>query len=498
MPLKLQSAIRKLSDEIDSGRAPHGFIEKYVPSVIIRTHEKPPHTPSLYSLDYGALIQLCMDMQEQPPASDTRAEMVAARGRLTAHPKPYLLSQKLCHMTEADLKWLASQEKVLGPGSVVKLRCDDEGLRRYVEPSVIIRPTTRHSYKEATQTVERKLFYVIERTSIIAATDIMEEVVVLAWPMTGSTLSFACKDNPDPYNLSKTEMRLRAAEMGYVGESDDNLVHNFVNRTAADKYVAQYQIEVKEEWDRGVRRLDAEFAASVAAQDARPDEEPAKDEEPPKKKSKTTSSNTCAAASTSTAPMVLNKYDTTPAKKLTKKAKKAAAEKAKKAADEKAAQEKWDNRPRIKSEVQDPDFQVCLEQMGAGVHHEVALKEYQEAMAKRTAPQASSASSSSASSSSAVQTAQVPKKDAAKAGRTMPDKSTGEIMAELNRCAAQGLQVTVSSLPPATVSSLHPPIVRKTVTLEPLTAAEEKEYDDTQAAAKAARAEKRAEKKRRR
>ena len=209
-------------------------------SVILRTHEKPPHTPSLFSLDYGALIQLCMDMQEQPPASDTRAEMVAARSRLKAHPKPYLLSQKLCHMAEADLKWLASQEKVLGPGSVVKLRCGDEGLSRYVEPTIIIRPTTRHSYKEATRTVERELCYVIERTAIIAATDISEEVVVTAWPMTGSTFFFVCKNNPDPYNLGKAEMRLRAAELGYVGEKDDNLVHNFVNRTAEDKYVAQY------------------------------------------------------------------------------------------------------------------------------------------------------------------------------------------------------------------------------------------------------------------
>ena len=139
-----------------------------------------------------------------------------------------------------------------------------------------------------------------------------------------------------------------------------------------------------------------------------------------------------------------------------------------------------------------------MEQMKAGVPHEVALKEYVEARDRRIALQASSASSSSASSSAAP-TAPGPKVTA-KAPRSMPDKTIGEKMAELDRARAQGLQVTVSSLPPATVSSLpppatesslHPPIVRKTVSLQ-LTSAEEKAWDDEQAAAKAARAEKRA------
>ena len=279
--------------------------------------------------------------------------------------------------------------------------------------------------------------------------------------MTGSLLSFVCKDNPDPYNLSKTEIRLRAAEMGYVGESDDNLVHNFVNRTAADKYVAQYQIEVKEEWDRGVRRLDAEFAASGAraalataqadddAQDARPDEEPPKDEE---QKAATTVEQDSGAAMLG----------------LMKRAGDAASKK--RAGGAAAARQKKKSKT---TEMRRIDYSEPI-------------------VPTPTATQAGAPASSSASSSSAAPTApgpkndettRAPKKVAANAGRAMmPDKTAGEIMAELNKCAAQGLHVTVSSLPPAIV---------KSVTVKPLTAAEEKEYDDAQAAAKAARAEKR-------
>ena len=68
-------------------------------------------------------------------------------------------------------------------------------------------------------------------------------------------------------------------------------------------------------------------------------------------------------------------------------------------------------------------------------------------------------------------------------------------MAKLERCKMEGLRVEVKCLPPATESSLHPPIVRKTVSLQPLTADEEKAWDDEQAVAKAVRAEKNAEEK---
>ena len=59
-----------LSDEVERNHLPVGFIEEYTRSVCIRTAEKAPHTPSIFSLDYGALVQLCVDMQVQPPESD--------------------------------------------------------------------------------------------------------------------------------------------------------------------------------------------------------------------------------------------------------------------------------------------------------------------------------------------------------------------------------------------------------------------------------------------
>ena len=63
IPLEVQSAVKKLSDEVARGRIPHGFIADYVISTVLRTSEKPSHTPSIYSLDHGAMIQLCRDMQ---------------------------------------------------------------------------------------------------------------------------------------------------------------------------------------------------------------------------------------------------------------------------------------------------------------------------------------------------------------------------------------------------------------------------------------------------
>ena len=91
-------------------------------------------------------------------------------------------------MAETDLDWLARQEKVLGPGSVIRLRHDEAPSGEPIEPTIIIRPTIRHAYKEAT--LHRELHYVVERTEIMAATDIVEKVVLTTWPMTGIAFIF--------------------------------------------------------------------------------------------------------------------------------------------------------------------------------------------------------------------------------------------------------------------------------------------------------------------
>ena len=174
-----------------------------------------------------------------PPAADLHYAMADARVRLLSQPRQYLLSQKLCRMAQDDLHWLARQETVLGPGSVV-MSSDSE------EPRIIIRPTVKHPYNETTETVERKLAYVVERTCILKATDILKEVVVTLWPMKGASMCFV-SGKPDQYDLNEKDRWLRAVELGYVGEDDDVLVRSFVERKAAEEYVAQYQEEVNAE-----------------------------------------------------------------------------------------------------------------------------------------------------------------------------------------------------------------------------------------------------------
>ena len=218
-----------------------------------------------------------MDMEVQPPASDEHCDMKTARSRLAEHPRHYLVSQKLCRLVETDLNWLAHQEKVMGPGSVVRLRRDEAPSGEPLVPTIIIRPTTRHTYKEAT--LHRELHYVVELTEIVAATDILEEVVLTTWPMTGTTFIFTCRGNPDPHNLGDAEMRVRAKELGWMAEGNDDRMRKTVSRTSADQYVGQYHVQVQEAWDRAVRLIEKNFAAPVVAQNARPDEEPAKDEQ---------------------------------------------------------------------------------------------------------------------------------------------------------------------------------------------------------------------------
>ena len=96
-------------------------------------------------------------------------------------------------MAETDLNWLARQEKVLDPGSVVRLRRNEAPSGEPIEPTIIIRPTIRHAYKEAT--LHRELHYVVERTEIVAAMDIVEEVVLTTWPMTGVAFIFTSTNN---------------------------------------------------------------------------------------------------------------------------------------------------------------------------------------------------------------------------------------------------------------------------------------------------------------
>ena len=168
-------------------------------------------------------------------------------------------------MAETDLNWLARQEKVLGPGSVVRLRRDEAPSGEPIEPTIIIRPTIRHAYKEAT--LHRELHYVVERTEIVAAMDIVEEVVLTTWPMTGVAFIFTSRNNPDPDSLGDAEMRARAAEMGCMIKGTDDLVRKVVSKTAADQYVEQYQGQVQEAWHNAVRQVEKKLCCTCCRTD---------------------------------------------------------------------------------------------------------------------------------------------------------------------------------------------------------------------------------------
>jgi len=153
---RYQLAIKKLCERaID---LPSGFIALYTTSVCTEPLEKSPQIPSLFSLDPSALAQLCEDMGVEIPDSAGYNEQKAARNRLGDHPRQYILSQKLCKLYEDDLKWLATQENVLGAGTVVRLSSELKQVNP-IKPAIILRPIVRHIYIEGTA-IQRKLHYV--------------------------------------------------------------------------------------------------------------------------------------------------------------------------------------------------------------------------------------------------------------------------------------------------------------------------------------------------
>ena len=115
-----------------------------------------------------------------------------ARDRLRALPgdRQFALSQELCFMAHADLRWLSKygthrQQKVLGPGSVVVR----SGFIR--EPTTIIRPEVLHNYNQTSQTLERELAYTDANRRGFRANDIIQELTTTTWPLTQEFVVFS-------------------------------------------------------------------------------------------------------------------------------------------------------------------------------------------------------------------------------------------------------------------------------------------------------------------
>ena len=257
---RYQLAIKKLCERaID---LPSGFIDLYTTSVCTEPLEKSPQVPSLFSLDPSALAQLCEDMGVEIPDSAGYNEQKAARNRLGDHPRQYILSQKLCKLYEDDLKWLATQENVLGAGTVVRLSSELKQVNP-IKPAIILRPIVRHIYIEGTA-IQRKLHYVTHLTEIVAARDIAEHLVVAPWPMTKQDFTFVCMGNPDPHSLGWEEMLQRAKELGCETEGIGEQMKR-LDEVAADAYIGQYQGRVHEEWKKAMAMLEQEYATPATA-----------------------------------------------------------------------------------------------------------------------------------------------------------------------------------------------------------------------------------------
>ena len=231
-------------------------------------------------------------------------------------------------------------KEVLGPGSVVMLQ-------HIEEPHIIIRPTVWYQYNETSKTYERELGYITERADVLNARIITKEVVVITWPLSGASIKpFVWEGSADPHDLNEKDVRDGACERGFCGEDDIEIMRHWLTKTMGGEYMEQYQEGVINAWQRRVSRRkwdreEAQYAAACAAartnkgaqpsEVVNPHEELKSVAESIEEEDVTTaehhkppSSNTGAAASSSSAAKVLEKYDRTPAKKITKKAKKAA------------------------------------------------------------------------------------------------------------------------------------------------------------------------------
>ena len=260
---RYQLAIKKLCERaID---LPSGFIDLYTTSVCTEPLEKSPQVPSLFSLDPSALAQLCEDMGVEIPDSAGYNEQKAARNRLGDHPRQYILSQKLCKLYEDDLKWLATQENVLGAGTVVRLY-GDRHFANPIKPTIILRPIVRHIYIEGAA-IRRKLHYVTHLTSIVAATDIAEHIVVAPWPMSKQEFTFVCVGNPDPQSLGWEEAKQRAKELGCETKDTGEQLKE-LDAVAAKAYIRQYQGHVMEEWKNALAKMEQENTTPATAHTA--------------------------------------------------------------------------------------------------------------------------------------------------------------------------------------------------------------------------------------
>ena len=202
-------------------------------------------------------------MRVEIPNSEDYDEQRAARIRLQEHPNQYVVSQKMCTLYEDDLKWLTTQEKVLGAGTVVRLYCDPP-FENLLTPTIILRPIVRHEYIEG-EAIQRKLHYVTHLTSIVAATDIAEHLVIAPWPMSKQDFTFVCVGNPDPHSLGWEETKQRAKELGCETEGMCEQIKR-LDEVAADVYIGQYQGRVNEEWKKAMATLEQENATPATAQ----------------------------------------------------------------------------------------------------------------------------------------------------------------------------------------------------------------------------------------
>ena len=260
---RYQLAIKELCEH--ALKLPSGFIDLYTTTVCTEPLEKSPQIPSLYSLEFSTLVQLCEDMRVETPNSGDYSQQRAARIRLQEHPNQYVVSQKMCKLYEDDLKWLTTQEKVLGAGTVVRLHCD-RPFENLIKPTIILRPIVRHTYIEGAA-ILRKLHYVTHLTSIVAATDIAEHIVVAPWPMSKQEFTFVCVGNPDPQSLGWEEAKQRAKELGCeTKEMWEQLKR--LDDIAAEAYIRQYQGHVMEEWKNALAKMEQENTTPATADTA--------------------------------------------------------------------------------------------------------------------------------------------------------------------------------------------------------------------------------------